>query len=110
MDAAATEDIGVSARLDDFSADLRATEINSMRVFIKLLCGVAGGLLLLSIQTTCAFAANAYPVVTDINIGPQAFGVANASSFGGIYTLNDTATLNGNAVLRINQKGQLAGC
>lgn len=55
-------------------------------------------------------AANAYPVFTDINIGNQAFGVANASEFGGIYTLNDTATLNGNAVLRINQNGNLPCC
>lgn len=55
-------------------------------------------------------AANAYPVFTDINIGTQAFGLANASEFGGIYTLNDAATLNGNAVLRINQNGNLPCC
>src|SRR3954452_3147682 len=81
-----------------------------MRVYNRVLCGVASGLLLFSFRATCALAANAYPVYSDINIGPQAFGVANASSFGGIYTLNDTATLNGNAVLSVNQKGQLACC
>jgi hypothetical protein len=81
-----------------------------MRAYNRVLCGIAGGLLLVHLQSLSAVAANAYPVFTDINIGPQAFGVANASSFGGIYTVNDTATLNGNAVLRINQKGQLACC
>src|SRR4051794_10009306 len=81
-----------------------------MRVYNKVLCGVASGLLLFSFQATYALAANAYPLFTDINVGPQAFGVANASKFGGIYTLNDAATLNGNAVLSINQKGHLACC
>ena len=56
------------------------------------------------------WAANAHPVVTDINLGPQAIGVPAASEFGGIYTLNDTATLNGNSVLSINQNGNLACC
>jgi hypothetical protein len=55
-------------------------------------------------------AAEAYPLFTDINVGMQAFGVANASEFGGLFTLNDNATLNGNAILSINQDGQLACC
>jgi hypothetical protein len=75
-----------------------------------MLCGAAGGLLLIGFQATCALAADAYPVFTDVNAGPQAFGVANASEFGGLYTLNDAATLNGNAVLTINQNGNLACC
>jgi hypothetical protein len=81
-----------------------------MRVYKRVLCVVASGLLWTSFQPTCARAANAYPVFTDINIGTQAFGVANASSFGGLFIPNDTATLNGNAVLRINQNGSLACC
>jgi hypothetical protein len=80
-----------------------------MRTYIRFTAAV-GGLLLAMTHATCALAANAYPVFTDINVGGQAFGVANASSFGGLYTLNDTATFNGNAVLSINQKGQLACC
>jgi hypothetical protein len=81
-----------------------------MRVYNRVVCGVACGLLLINLQMTRALGANAYPVFTDINIGPQAFGVANASSFGGMFIPNDTATLNGNAVLRINQNGHLACC
>jgi len=81
-----------------------------MRVYNRVVCGIACGLLLINLQNTRALGANAYPVYTDINIGPQAFGVANAGSFGGVYTVNDTATLNGNAVLSINQKGHLACC
>jgi PEP-CTERM motif len=81
-----------------------------MRVYNRVVCGVACGLLLINLQAPRALGANAYPVFTDINIGAQAFGVANASEFGGIYTLSDTATLNGNAVLQINQNGHLACC
>jgi len=80
-----------------------------MRIHNRLLCGVATGLLLINLQAMCALGAVVY-TDDDINIGPQAFGVANASSFGGIYALSDTASLNGNAVLSINQKGQLACC
>jgi hypothetical protein len=81
-----------------------------MKIYARLLCVVAGGLLLIHLQALSLLAANAYPLFTDINGGAQAFGVANASEFGGIYTLSDTATLNGNAVLSINQNGNLACC
>jgi hypothetical protein len=81
-----------------------------MRFYNRVLCCVAAGVLLINSQMTVAWAADAYPVFTDINKGGEAFGVANASSFGGIYTVDDTRSLNGNAVLQINQKGQLACC
>lgn len=81
-----------------------------MRAFARALCGVAGGFMLINFQAARVWAADAYPVFTDVNIGGQAFNVANASEFGGLFTLNDTATLNGNAVLRINQNGSLACC
>jgi hypothetical protein len=81
-----------------------------MRIDYRVLGGVAAGLLLLNSLASSARAGNAHPVVTDINIGPQAIGVPAASEFGGLYTLNDTATLNGNAVLSINQNGNLACC
>ena len=80
-----------------------------MKFYVRMLGGVAGGLLLISFQASRVEAANAYPVFTDINIGPQSFG-ASASSFGGVFVPNDTATLNGNQVLRINQNGDLDCC
>src|SRR5262249_15362984 len=94
----------------DMTAKLSATELIQMKSNIRPFCVVASGILLVAFQATSAFGADAYPVFKDINIGAQAFGVANASKFGGLYTLNDTATLNGNAVLSINQNGQLACC
>jgi hypothetical protein len=81
-----------------------------MKVYARVLGCVAGGLLSVNSMATCALGANAHPLFTDINLGAQAFGVANASEFGGIYTLNDTAKLNGNDVLQINQNGNLACC
>jgi hypothetical protein len=94
----------------DIFLKTRATENDAMRINCRVLGGMAAGLLFLSSLATNAQAANAYPVVTDINVAAQAFGAAAASSFGGLYTLNDAASLNGNSVLSINQKGQLACC
>src|SRR5262245_6543882 len=81
-----------------------------MKIYARVLCGVAGGFFLVNSIATCALGANAYPLFTDINLGGQAFGVANASEFGGLYTLSDTATFNGNPVLQINQNGDLDCC
>jgi hypothetical protein len=55
------------------------------------------------------WAANAYPLFTDINTGAPAFGTASANAFG-TYTLNSSAMLNGNNVLSINQLGSVAQC
>jgi hypothetical protein len=55
------------------------------------------------------WAANTYPLFTDINASGPAFGVAAASSFG-TYTLDSAAKLGGNDVLSINQKDPAATC
>ncbi len=81
-----------------------------MRAKPYLLLGSAIALLTCGLTTSIARAAQAYPVFTDVNAGGQAFAVANASEFGGIYTIDDDATLNGNAVLSINQRGALPCC
>src|SRR6185295_15441387 len=90
------------------SAGQWAMRSNSMR-FIKWAAGCLVGLLVVGAGQG-AFAADAYPLFTDINQATPAFGNAAASAFGGLYTLNSTAKLNGNDVLSINQKGQLACC
>jgi hypothetical protein len=84
--------------------------VDAMKISIGAIGGITIGALLVTFLTNAAHAANAYPPFSDVNGGAQAFGVANASEFGGIYTINDTATLNSNAVLSINQNGQLACC
>ncbi|MGD9635430.1 MAG: hypothetical protein AB7G28_15690 [Pirellulales bacterium] len=80
-----------------------------MKFNLKFVGGLAIGAVIVQGMASSAMAADAYPVITDINAGAQNFG-ASAGSFGGIYTVNSNATLNGNAVLSINQKGQLACC
>jgi hypothetical protein len=80
-------------------------EIISMKINMRAICGVVAGLMLVGLQATEARAANAYPLFTDINAAPTAFGVAAASAFGN-YQLNSTAKLNGNDVLAITQ-GQI---
>ena len=80
-----------------------------MQANIKAMCGVGMLLLCAAMNSSRVEAAEAYPVFTDVNVGPQAFG-ASASSFGGLFIPDDTATLNGNEVLSINQNGQLACC
>jgi PEP-CTERM motif len=77
-------------------------EIISMKTYMRAFCGVAAGLMLVGLQATQARAANAYPLFTDINQVPTAFGSASASQFGA-YALSSTAKLNGNDVLSITQ-------
>jgi hypothetical protein len=73
-----------------------------MRTSMRAISGLAASLVLISLQATQARAANAYPLFTDINATPTAFGTAAASSFGA-YALNSAAKLNGNDVLSITQ-------
>jgi len=80
-----------------------------MKFNLKVLGGLAYGISISMALASTTFAADAYPVITDINAGPQNFG-ASAGSFGGLYQVNSNATLNGNAVLSINQNGNLACC
>jgi hypothetical protein len=81
-----------------------------MRTKPYALLGAAVALFNCGLTISTVRAAEAYPVFTDVNANAQAFGVAAASEFGGIYTLNSAATLNSNAVLSINQRGALPCC
>lgn len=80
-----------------------------MKFNLKVIGGLACSLCLVQLLASSAVAANAYPVITDVNPGAQNFG-ASAGSFGGAYSTNGNATLNGNAVLAINQNGNIACC
>ena len=80
-----------------------------MRAFINVLRGAVVVFLLCGLSAPRTYAADAYPLFTDVNVGPQNFGVS-AGSFGGLFIPDDTASLNGNAVLAINQNGSLACC
>jgi hypothetical protein len=77
-------------------------EIIAMRINMRAICGVVAGLVI-GLQGAQLWAANAYPLFTDINATATAFGTAAASSFG-LYSLNSTAKLNGNDVLSITQQ------
>jgi hypothetical protein len=74
-----------------------------MNTKMRAICGVAAGLMLVSLLVTQAWAANAYPLFTDINQTATAFGTASAGAFGH-YSLGSTAKLNGNDVLSITQQ------
>jgi hypothetical protein len=67
-------------------------------------------LLLVVAPSTLAWAAPARPVFTDINDNPSGFGVTHVGEFAtDYYSLDDTAQLNGNEVLLINQNGNAGG-
>jgi hypothetical protein len=63
----------------------------------------------IALSNSTAWAANAYPLFTDINAAVPAFGVAAASSFGS-FTLDSAAKLGGNDVLSINQTASASLC
>jgi hypothetical protein len=80
-----------------------------MRSNTSLLGGVSIALLCAVVSPTQALGANAYPVFTDPNAGGLMFGVTDVFAFGANYAFNDTAQLNGNAVVSISQMGLGAG-
>lgn len=80
-----------------------------MKNFMRIICGIAGGLLLISFQASRVEGANAYPLFTDPNAGGLAFAATDIFSFGANYTFNDAAQLNGNQIVSISQFGQAAG-
>ena len=75
-----------------------------MTVFKKVQLGLFTGLIVASFPASQLLAADVYPVVTDINVGvAEIFGTRATNPFGGLYTVNSNATLNGNAVFGITQ-------
>ena len=73
-----------------------------MRVDLQVLGVLVCGLMVAGLAARRADAANAYPVAMDINQGAASFTTPWAGQFGA-YTLNSSASLNGNAVLGITQ-------
>ncbi len=89
----------------------KSTGGNFMSANSRILGWVASLLLVLT-SSAQAWAAPATPLFTDINenLGAPAFGVTKVGAFASdYYSWDDTAQLNGNAVLSINQNGITGG-
>lgn len=80
-----------------------------MTVFKQVVWGWITGLAVAGVLASHLFAAEAYPVFTDINMTAGNFTEPWAGPFGA-YTVDTAATLNGNAVLGITQNEMTACC
>lgn len=80
-----------------------------MKFNLKTIGVLACGWCLVPLLGVSAYGANAYPVFTDPNANGLAFGGTDVFAYGGNYTFNADAQLNGNQVVSIRQFGVSSG-